>query len=252
MTRKAKPTMATRGVLPVIVLRHKEISDDIEATPIPNINNSFEDLLLDMLETKRKAQEESQSSSMVQIALCKRIETLKALFADLIAFISDDGIIRLTLPLLQVMSSICRSQFFYLDGRSPYKARIRVNIESAIEKLHSDDIIDLPIDSEEENEHGKQRTRTRTRGKREFLSVFLDIMKGEFDSALQWPFKNAVTLKAINPSGSQDISKSFEPVLQSDDIICSIGTSQFASIEELRGKGFINNDSVTVECIVHW
>ena len=48
-------------------------------------------------------------------------------------------------------------------------------------------------------------------GKNSHMSLYLVIMKGEFDNILQWPFTHKVTFKLINQTGGRDIIDTFQP-----------------------------------------
>ncbi len=94
-------------------------------------------------------------------------------------------------------------------------------------------------------------------GKNTHMSLFLVIMKGEFDSILKWPFTSKVTFKLINQTGNRDIIDTFQPdplsssfqKPESDMNIVS-GCPQFATNSELNQDGFIVTDTVFIKCIV--
>ena len=89
-----------------------------------------------------------------------------------------------------------------------------------------------------------------------YLAISLVITEGDFDNFLQWPFSHKVTFRLINQTGGRDIVKSFQPHDSPHQKLagakCSIGTSRFASINELSRKGFIQEDTMIVECHVNW
>ncbi len=91
-------------------------------------------------------------------------------------------------------------------------------------------------------------------GKNTHMSLFLVIMKGEFDNVLQWPFTSKVTFKLINQTGNRDIIDTFQPDPMSSsfqkpksDMNIASGCPRFVSHTELKSGGFLVNDMVTIE-----
>ena len=89
------------------------------------------------------------------------------------------------------------------------------------------------------------------------LSVYWQLMKGEFDDCLEWPFDKVISLvlihqddknkfhkRSINPSSSEYYQK---PVTD-----CNLGWGyvKFRSHEQLRTDGFIKNDRLYLRCII--
>lgn len=87
------------------------------------------------------------------------------------------------------------------------------------------------------------------------LSVFIVVMKSEYDSLLKWPLKAKFTLELIN----NDISKSFRISFDSDpdsssfkkpdnEMNIAFGDPKFISLEMLReqSNGFIMDDSLFI------
>ena len=94
-------------------------------------------------------------------------------------------------------------------------------------------------------------------GKNSHMSLFFVIMKGEFDNILQWPFTQKVTLKLINQTGGRDIIDTFQPDPMSSSfrkpksaMNNASGCPHFVSHTELKSGGFIEDDTVVIECLV--
>ena len=92
-------------------------------------------------------------------------------------------------------------------------------------------------------------------GKGTHMSLFIVIMKGEFDNILQWPFTHKVTFKLINQCGGgcdvvdsicpDPFSSSFQK--PKSDMNVASGCPRFVSIKELLQEGFIIDDTIFIE-----
>ena len=94
-------------------------------------------------------------------------------------------------------------------------------------------------------------------GKNTHMSLFFVIMRGEFDSILQWPFTHKVTFKLINQTGGRDIIDTFQPDPMSSsfrkpksDMNIASGCPRFVSHNDLKNGGFIVEDTVFIKCSV--
>ena len=101
-------------------------------------------------------------------------------------------------------------------------------------------------------------------GKGTHVSVFVCMMKGEFDSHLQWPFKGEVKVQLVNQrEGGEDLEKmivekadkslanyarNFSRVTTSVKSISGWGHTDFISHADLykpeEGKEFLKNDTL--------
>ena len=91
-------------------------------------------------------------------------------------------------------------------------------------------------------------------GKNTHMSLFFVIVRGEFDSILQWPFTHKVTFKLINQTGGRDIIDTFQPDPMNSsfrkpksDMNIASGCPCFVSHNELKSGGFIVEDTVLIE-----
>ncbi len=90
------------------------------------------------------------------------------------------------------------------------------------------------------------------------LSVFLFLMKGEYDNILEWPFRHKVTMILINQNDSPSIVDIFKPTSDSNcfqkpifDMNIASGFPQFVK-QDLLGPsdGFVVGDAIFIRCIV--
>ena len=91
-------------------------------------------------------------------------------------------------------------------------------------------------------------------GKTTHMSLFIVLMKGEFDNILQWPFTHKVTFRLINQCGSRDVMDVFQPDPLSSsfqkpksDMNIASGCPRFVSLNELMQNGFILDDTVFIK-----
>ena len=95
-------------------------------------------------------------------------------------------------------------------------------------------------------------------GKGSHMSLFFVMMRGEFDNILQWPFTQRVTFRLINQgNGGRDIVDTFQPDPLSSsfkkpksDMNIASGCPRFISHENLKGGGYIADDTIFIKCTV--
>ena len=90
-------------------------------------------------------------------------------------------------------------------------------------------------------------------GRGSHLSLFLVIMKGEYDEILEWPFKHKVTFSLLNQKGSKDIVDAFRADPQSSsfrkpvsDMNVATGCPKLAALDTLEERGFVLNDVIFI------
>lgn len=102
------------------------------------------------------------------------------------------------------------------------------------------------------------------------LSLFIHIMRGDYDDTLNWPFSGHITLSLIHPTNpTQTICLKTQSSAESEAFRrCSFenddnevprcntigfGYTEFVSIDDVFQNGFIKNDTIvikiTVKCI---
>ena len=93
-------------------------------------------------------------------------------------------------------------------------------------------------------------------GKGSHLSLFLVIMKSEYDDLLEWPFTKKVRFTLINQeSRSFDIEENMTPNKDSSsfqkprkEMNIASGCPLFVRLDRLERDGFIKNNSLFIEC----
>jgi len=85
------------------------------------------------------------------------------------------------------------------------------------------------------------------------LAVFFVLVKSEYDSLLQWPFKHKVSLILISQDRSgKNITQSFKPTAQqpSQDDCIAIGCPKFAELSVLNNPRYVKDDAMYIKAIV--
>ncbi|CAH1724243.1 TNF receptor-associated factor 6-like [Aphis gossypii] len=99
------------------------------------------------------------------------------------------------------------------------------------------------------------------------LSLFIHMMRGDYDDTLIWPFSGHITLSLIHPTNPmQSICLKMQSSAESEAFRrCSFGNNgnevpslnprafgytEFVSIDEVLQNGFIKNDSIVIKIIV--
>ena len=89
------------------------------------------------------------------------------------------------------------------------------------------------------------------------LSVFIVVMRGEFDALLPWPFRAKVSLVLLDQGHRKHITQTFKPTpdLPSFDrphseMNVASGCPRFAPLEVLEDPRYVNDDVMFVKCIV--
>ena len=79
-------------------------------------------------------------------------------------------------------------------------------------------------------------------------------MKSEYNSLLQWPFTNKVTLTLINQSGGPDVTDTFKPDPKSSSfqrpktkMNVALGCPPFVPLDDLHRNGFIKDDTIFIK-----
>ena len=186
--------------------------------------------LFKMVVITRELDNKAKREQMKVAALSERLSNLQEQIGDLDAMEPEDGSgsIKLTIEqfsghLHTKMKLLC-SQPFYLE-RIPYKVRIEVHFDNPENGMIS------------------------------HLSLLLVIVKGDYDSVIQWPFSQKVTFKLTSFKGSDialigtpDSRSYHKPNLDSNiKFRCTP-----LSLTELKTAGVIKEDNVIVECQIHW
>lgn len=95
------------------------------------------------------------------------------------------------------------------------------------------------------------------------MSVFLQLMKGELDDFIKWPFDKLITFVLIHPDDRNKCWKRrlrealktkssphkafIKPLTEENGLI---GFENFISLEKLHADGFIKNDTIYMRCVI--
>ena len=92
-------------------------------------------------------------------------------------------------------------------------------------------------------------------GKGSHLSFFLTVMRGEFDSLLQWPFKQTVSLMLLDQDRQRDVIQSFRPEPSSAsfqrprmEMNVASGCPNFAPLSVLDNPSYVKEDTIFLKC----
>jgi hypothetical protein len=94
-------------------------------------------------------------------------------------------------------------------------------------------------------------------GKETHLSLFIVIMRGEYDVLLSWPFQHKVTLTLVDQEGQRHITDSFHPDIHSSsfqrpksEFNIATGCPQFVSLTALDSGGYIKEDCLFIKVMI--
>lgn len=186
--------------------------------------------LYKMVAITRELENKAEREQMKVEALSERKSNLQEQIGDLDAMEPEDGSGTIKLKIDQInchlhtKTKVLCSQPFYLE-RIPYKVRIELHFDNP------------------------------ERGIISYLSLLLVIVKGDYDSVIQWPFSQKVTFKLTSFKGSDialigtpDSRTYHKPNLDSNiKFRCTP-----LSLTELKTAGVIKEDNIIVECQIHW
>ncbi|KAM9065502.1 TNF receptor-associated factor 1 [Sarcophilus harrisii] len=91
------------------------------------------------------------------------------------------------------------------------------------------------------------------------LSLFIVVMKGEYDALLEWPFRNKVTFMLLDQNNREHVIDSFHPDLTSDSFQrpqgesnTAIGRPMFFPLNKLQSPkhAYVKNDTVFLKCVI--
>ena len=94
-------------------------------------------------------------------------------------------------------------------------------------------------------------------GKGKYLSLFIVVMRGEYDGLLSWPFRQKITMKLLDQDRVSDVTESFRPDPNSSsfqkprsDMNIASGCPTFCTHHLLRSRGYIRDDSIFIKIVV--
>ena len=94
-------------------------------------------------------------------------------------------------------------------------------------------------------------------GKGTHLSFFLQLMKGDYDALLTWPFKQIVTLTLLDQDKQRDIKEAFQSDPSSssfkrpiNEMNVASGFSKFVALSVLKNPSYVKDDTMIMKCQV--
>lgn len=94
-------------------------------------------------------------------------------------------------------------------------------------------------------------------GKGKYLSLFIVLMRGEYDALLTWPFQHKVTMKLVDQERLSHITEIFRPDPNSSsfqrprsEMNIASGCPLFCSHSLLRSRGYVRDDTMFIKIIV--
>ncbi|XP_038601341.1 TNF receptor-associated factor 1-like [Tachyglossus aculeatus] len=96
-------------------------------------------------------------------------------------------------------------------------------------------------------------------GKGTHISLFFVIMKGEYDSLLQWPFRNKVTFMLLDQNNREHVIDAFRPDLNSasfqkpqGEMNVASGCPMFFPLNKLQSPkhAYVKDDTLFLKCII--
>lgn len=94
-------------------------------------------------------------------------------------------------------------------------------------------------------------------GKGKYMSLFIVVMRGEYDGLLSWPFQQKITMKLLDQERISHVTETFRPDPNSSsfqrprsDMNIASGCPTFCSHHLLRSRGYIRDDSIFIKVIV--
>ena len=89
------------------------------------------------------------------------------------------------------------------------------------------------------------------------LSIFLVLMRGEYDPLLQWPFHHKVSLVLVDQEQKKHLVQTFKPNPQSSsfqrpksDMNVASGCPEFATLSVLNDPSYVKDDIMFIKAIV--
>ena len=94
-------------------------------------------------------------------------------------------------------------------------------------------------------------------GKGKYISLFIVVMRGEYDALLSWPFQQKITMKLLDQERISHVTETFRPDPNSSsfqrprsEMNIASGCPAFCSHSLLRSRGYVRDDTVFIKIIV--
>ena len=94
-------------------------------------------------------------------------------------------------------------------------------------------------------------------GKGKYISLFVVVMRGEYDGLLSWPFQQKITMKLLDQERVSHVTETFRPDPNSSsfqrprsEMNIASGCPTFCSHHLLRSRGYVRDDTIFIKIIV--
>ena len=94
-------------------------------------------------------------------------------------------------------------------------------------------------------------------GRGTHISIFICIMRGQYDALLSWPFRRKVTFVLLDQANVENVTDAFRPEPSSSsfqrprkDMNIASGCPVFCSFDELRKRRYVVDDAMFIQVIV--
>ena len=94
-------------------------------------------------------------------------------------------------------------------------------------------------------------------GKGKYISLFVVLMRGEYDGLLSWPFQQKITMKLLDQERVSHVTETFRPDPNSSsfqqprsEMNIALGCPMFCSHNLLRSRGYVRDDTMFIKIIV--
>lgn len=93
--------------------------------------------------------------------------------------------------------------------------------------------------------------------KGKYISLFIVLMRGEYDGLLSWPFQQKITMKLLDQERITHVTETFRPDPNSSsfqrprsEMNIASGCPLFCSHGQLRSRGYIRDDTMFIKIVV--
>lgn len=93
--------------------------------------------------------------------------------------------------------------------------------------------------------------------KGKYISLFIVLMRGEYDGLLSWPFQQKITMKLLDQERISHVTETFRPDPNSSsfqrprsEMNIASGCPMFCSHSQLRSRGYVRDDTMFIKIIV--
>ena len=95
-------------------------------------------------------------------------------------------------------------------------------------------------------------------GRGKFLSIYFQLMKGQFDDCLSWPFTKQIIITLLHPKEEETFERALTLTDDDEDKDCyekpsleynePIGCPKFIEYDSLCAKGYLSENKLFIRC----